>query len=305
MGRLAARFPLETPMPDRRSVIRGLVAAGALTLAAGTARSNRPARPRDRGANSIDGAGGTGLLWFEDDAAATRTELEAIRASGMTAVVLTIAPSRRFWMDDAAFEKTKTTMERWRSIADRHPQHLLVVRDSADLARAKREGRLGLIYTFQGAEPLGEDDVRLPIATASQHHDRLPVPRGKGKLDRRNEFRLAWSSMKMRSHRNRACMIGISGLIGRKGACRLGLAKVSKAMGCFDGRMLARGQGMSCTCLWLAIGISQTPASITPPVAHPAHPRMRRRTATGLPATWIRPLRYCRLPRFARQRTSG
>lgn len=122
-----------------------------------------PAWPPYRSATAIDGAGGTGLMWFEDDAAATRVELDAIRASGMTAVVLTVAPSGRFWMDDAAFEKTKATMDRWRSIADRHPQHLLVVRDGADLSRAKREGRLGLICTFQGAEPLGEDIERLPM----------------------------------------------------------------------------------------------------------------------------------------------
>ncbi|MFZ5637511.1 MAG: dipeptidase [Pseudomonadota bacterium] len=133
--------------------------APAVAFGEGTGPGRAAAAPRI----AIDGAGGAGLLWFEDDAAATRAELEAIRASGMTAVVLTIAPSGRYWMDDAAFEKTRTTMDRWHAIAARHPGHLLVVRDAGDLARARREGRLGLIYTFQGAEPLGEDVDRLPM----------------------------------------------------------------------------------------------------------------------------------------------
>jgi membrane dipeptidase len=152
-------------MPDRRSVIRGLT-AGALALAAGAvapARALRTARPRDRGATVIDGAGGVGLIWFEDDAAATRAELDAIRASGMTAVVLTLAPSGKFWMDDAAFEKTRTMFDRWQAIAVRHPGHLLIVREAADLVRARDERKLGLICTFQGAEPLGEDIERMPM----------------------------------------------------------------------------------------------------------------------------------------------
>lgn len=146
-------------MTTRRTVLAGLggLALGALAGRVEAGETGR--RPRI----AIDGAGGSGLLWFEDDAAATRTELDAIRASGLSAAVLTIAPSGRFWMDDAAIEKAKTTMARWDAIAVRHPAHVLVVREAADFARARDTRRLGLVYTFQGAEPLGEDVDRIPM----------------------------------------------------------------------------------------------------------------------------------------------
>jgi membrane dipeptidase len=114
----------------------------------------------------IDGAGGSGLLWFEGDAAATLAELEAIRASGLTAIVLTIAPSGRFWLDDAAFEQTKATLAKWDAIIGRHPEDLLAVRTAADLERALHEHRLGLVYTFQGTESLGEDIDRIALFRA-------------------------------------------------------------------------------------------------------------------------------------------
>ncbi|WP_345304428.1 dipeptidase [Lysobacter hankyongensis] len=143
-----------------------------LSLAPGAAFAGGPARgragsapawPLYRDTIAIDGAGGTGLLWFEDDAAATAAELDAIRASGLTAAVLTIAPSGRFWLDDAAFEKTRATLAKWDAIVARHPAHLLAVRTAADLERARRERRLGLIYTFQGTESLGEDADRIAL----------------------------------------------------------------------------------------------------------------------------------------------
>ncbi len=157
-------------MVDRRDAIKRLgLSALALGLAptaafgAPRARRDVPAWPPYRDAVSIDGAGGTGLLWFEDDAAATRAELDAIRASGLTAAVLTVAPSGRFWLDDAAFEKTGATLAKWDAIVARYPQHLLTVRTAADLERARRERRLGLIYTFQGTESLGEDPDRVAL----------------------------------------------------------------------------------------------------------------------------------------------
>lgn len=160
-------------MPGRREALKGLGSAALmLTLAPGAAFAGGPARRRAgsapawapyRSTIAIDGAGGSGLMWFEDDAAATRVELEAIRASGLSAAVLTIAPSGRFWMDDAAIEKAKTTMALWDAIAARHPEHVLIVREAVDFARARDTRRLGLIYTFQGAEPLGEDADRIPM----------------------------------------------------------------------------------------------------------------------------------------------
>lgn len=115
---------------------------------------------------AIDGAGGSGLFWFEHDDAAIKAELDAIRTSGLSGIVLTLAPSGRFWLDDAAFEKTKAAIDTWDRITARYPDHLLAVRSSDDLQRAQREGKLGLIYGFQGTESLGEDLDRIALFRA-------------------------------------------------------------------------------------------------------------------------------------------
>jgi membrane dipeptidase len=153
-------------VPDRRAVLKNCgyaalaLAADRLGIAADTAGS---ARVHALAEPTIDGAGGIGLVWFENDAEATRVELDAIRASGLTAIVLTVAPSGRFWLDDAAFEKTKAIIEQWQAIIARHPDDLLAVRTASDLERARRERKLGIVYTFQGTESLGEDLDRIAL----------------------------------------------------------------------------------------------------------------------------------------------
>jgi membrane dipeptidase len=146
---------------------RGFIAAlGGLALGAAWPRI-ASTRVRARDIVAIDGAGGTNLFWFDADdpanAKAIADELDAIRASGLTAVVLTLSPSGRFWMDDAAFGKTKAAFDTWERIVARHPDHLTLIRTASDLERARRERILGLIHTFQGAEPLGEDVERIPM----------------------------------------------------------------------------------------------------------------------------------------------
>jgi membrane dipeptidase len=146
---------------------RGFIAAlGGLALGAAWPRI-ASTRVRARDIVAIDGAGGTNLFWFDADdpanAKAIADELDAIRASGLTAVVLTLSPSGRFWMDDAAFGKTKAAFDTWERIVARHPDHLTLIRTASDLERARRERILGLIHTFQGAEPLGEDIERIPM----------------------------------------------------------------------------------------------------------------------------------------------
>lgn len=153
-------------MVTRRDALKTL-GFGALALAAsrfGTAQA--AAWPPYTRTVAIDGAGGTGLFWFENDDAAIRLELDAIRASGLSGIVLTLAPSGRFWLDDAAFEKTKAAIDTWDRIVGRYPEHLLAVRSSDDLQRARREGKLGLIYGFQGTESLGEDTDRIALFRA-------------------------------------------------------------------------------------------------------------------------------------------
>ncbi|MBC7978477.1 MAG: membrane dipeptidase, partial [Myxococcales bacterium] len=117
---------------------------------------------------AIDGAGGVFLVGLDDlpaDEAAKvlASELHNARACGLTAVVLTVAPQGQFWLTDAAFEKTKRDMAAWRAKIAEHADVLLLVEHSGDLERARRERRLGVIFTFQGTEPLGEDVKRIPM----------------------------------------------------------------------------------------------------------------------------------------------
>jgi membrane dipeptidase len=117
---------------------------------------------------SIDGAGGIWLIHPDDTPAdevqrQIAAELAHARASGLSAVVLTTAPQGRFWLNDAAFEKTKRDLAAWSARIAEHPEALLRVDIAADLETARRGQRLGIIYTFQGTEPLGEDADRIPM----------------------------------------------------------------------------------------------------------------------------------------------
>ncbi|MCE9574505.1 MAG: dipeptidase [Deltaproteobacteria bacterium] len=155
----------------RREFLLGVAALGA--CAPRLARTiERPidvaALPRWPGyadATVIDGAAGLGLTYAADmppDEAAPfiANELAAARASGLTAVVTTVAPSGRFWLDDAAFERTKASIAAWKAAIAAHPDVLVHVATAADLDAARRDHRLGVVFTFQGTEPLGEDPDR-------------------------------------------------------------------------------------------------------------------------------------------------
>ena len=153
-------------MAHRRDVLK-FAGLGALALVArrGLARAHDAHAawaPYPR-AMAIDGAGGIGLGWYAPDDPEVPKELAALRASGLSAVVLTLSPNGRFWLDDAAFARVKDEMTKWDAIIAHHSDLLLPVRTAADLVRAQRERKVGVIYTFQGTEPLGEDIERLPM----------------------------------------------------------------------------------------------------------------------------------------------
>lgn len=112
---------------------------------------------------TIDGSSGLDVIYYEEKDPLFAKELETARESGMTAIMVTVAPSGRFWMNDAAFEATKKSVDKWNQIAAAHADRLLVIKTGADLERARRERRLGLILWFQGSEPLGEDVDRIAM----------------------------------------------------------------------------------------------------------------------------------------------
>jgi membrane dipeptidase len=156
----------------------GLAALGAC-VPTSRAVAPGPAAPAPTGAAArwppypngvtIDGAAALNLVYFDDSMApaerdnAIAGDLAAARASGLSAVISTVAPQGRFWLDDAAFEKTKRDLAHWTATIAEHPDALVLVDRAADLETARRDRKLGVVFTFQGTEPLGEDSERVTL----------------------------------------------------------------------------------------------------------------------------------------------
>ncbi|MCF7222132.1 dipeptidase [Marilutibacter chinensis] len=155
-------------MSDRRGFLKQMTALAAATAAGAAwpsfaAEAGSSAWPPYRDTLAIDGASGLMLIYLEDDDPAVERELQAALDSGLTATLLTVAPSGRFWLNDAAFEATRANIRKWGEIIERHPGRLASIRSHDDLVRAQASRRLGMIYGFQGTEPLGEDLERIPM----------------------------------------------------------------------------------------------------------------------------------------------
>lgn len=144
---------------------RFLSNAGLLAMSAAAGLPGLAATPPRWGpyrqAMAIDALGGVDFLYLEEDDPRAPAALQDLRDCGLTAVMMTAAPQGRFWLDDAAFNATRKRIDEWKSRIDRHAEVLLLVRNRADLERAHREHRVGVIFTFQGTEPLGEDLDRI------------------------------------------------------------------------------------------------------------------------------------------------
>ena len=140
--------------------VAALAAAGA-----GAAISAVPSEhwARYRKTLAIDGEAGSEIFSIDDTDPAIRKALEAARASGLGAILYSVAPYGRFWLNDAAFEATKASIARCRAKITTHSDYLLLVTKAEDLQRAIREKRLGIVMRFQGTEPLGEDADRIPL----------------------------------------------------------------------------------------------------------------------------------------------
>jgi len=127
--------------------------AAAVGVAATSARW-----PRYRKAVVIDSLGGPGR-WNNDGLAPlSATEVADVRASGLTAVNVTVSGVGSYATD---YDKTIRNIAYWRGEVLKHPDVLLEVRRAADITHAKRTARLGLIYGFQDCTPLGEDLERV------------------------------------------------------------------------------------------------------------------------------------------------
>ena len=90
----------------------------------------------------------------------TAADLADVKASGLTAVNLTVNGIGSYTKD---FEETLTNIAFYDGEIAAHPDLLFKVKSSADLAEAKRSGRLGVIYGFQDGTPFGESLDRLDL----------------------------------------------------------------------------------------------------------------------------------------------
>ena len=82
------------------------------------------------------------------------------RASGLTAVNVTMGYVAG---DEEPFEQTVREIARWDARRRRRSADLLQVLSAADILRAKRERKIGLIYGFQNAVMLGADASRVEV----------------------------------------------------------------------------------------------------------------------------------------------
>ena len=104
----------------------------------------------------IDALGGPG----GGDGPLTAAQIADVRSSGLTAVNLTVGA---LGSGADVFEATFKTIGAWEREIDAHPDVLMKVKSAADLARAKESRRLGIIYGFQDATPLGDDPGRVEL----------------------------------------------------------------------------------------------------------------------------------------------
>jgi len=145
----------------------GLAALGACAAGPRAAQPRRGAAlrwPPYRNALAIDGLGGVGLPFFPQmNADQVAAVLADARASGLTAAFHDVGSFGRFWLNDAAFAAVKKRIADAKAAIAAHSKALLLIEKYADLERARREKRLGAIFTFQGTEPLGEDSDRIAL----------------------------------------------------------------------------------------------------------------------------------------------
>lgn len=140
----------------------GAASAVLLPAPAGATASAVPARsqwPGYRHATVIDTLSGGPLdpKATADYAPLSARALADARASGLTACNITVSGVGSYLNDYAL---TMRSIAYWNGQVALHDDALSLVLTGADLADAKRSGRLGLIYVFQDSTPFGEDVER-------------------------------------------------------------------------------------------------------------------------------------------------
>jgi membrane dipeptidase len=81
--------------------------------------------------------------------------LTAVRKSGITAVNFTVS--------DPTFEGTVSNISAVEALIEQHPEAFLIVRQHSDIARAKRENKIGIMQGFQYTGFLEENPDRIEM----------------------------------------------------------------------------------------------------------------------------------------------
>jgi len=135
-----------------RRVLLG-AAASSLVVAPAWAQTRRNAAyERAIVIDALGGPGGSGSTDDDPNAGFSAQDIADVRASGLTAVNLTISSVGN---DPNAFEQTMEAVAWYEREIAAHPDVFLKIRTGADLALAKRTRRLGIIYGFQDTYLLG------------------------------------------------------------------------------------------------------------------------------------------------------
>jgi membrane dipeptidase len=141
---------------------RAFLALGAAVAASPAARLVARPDPKARAPFVIDGCGGPGDPADEEAAELSARALADARASGVTAVNLTVGP-----VGDrpslAAFEGIFRDLARWEGEVARHPDTFLGIRGAGDLETARSSGRVGLVYGLQDGVAFHDDLSRLAV----------------------------------------------------------------------------------------------------------------------------------------------
>jgi membrane dipeptidase len=144
---------------SRRTVLAyGVAGAVALSLPARRAAATDWFRYRE--AIVIDGLGGPGGLSQDPASRLTDQEIKDTRESGLTCAHITVGPVGTR-ASDTAFMETVRSIAFWEREIDDHPEVLSRVRIAADINRAKKTKRTGLVYGVQDGVAFETDLARL------------------------------------------------------------------------------------------------------------------------------------------------
>lgn len=168
---MSSRF--SSPALERRAFLTlagaGAIAAPSMLASASAARSSGAAP----GAIIVNALGGLGNPNKRSDvpppqagiAGADRVTIDQrviddARASGLTAVNITLGYVAG---DMEPFEHSVREIALWEERIRQRPQDLFKIVTAADILRAKRENRIGIIYGFQNSAMMGDDVSRADI----------------------------------------------------------------------------------------------------------------------------------------------